>query len=408
MNSVAVSDEIQQNKGDYSGDQDVHLLYFLIVLSRRRKFILLFTAILTILAVIVVLLLPNQYTADTTVLPPGQNSSMSSAMLGQLGGAGALASVAGASLGLKNPGDMYISLFKSRTVESNLIQRFHLMDRYKVKKTSIARAVLESRSKILLGAKDGLITISVTDSDPKMAADIANGWVDEFRKLTANLAISEASQRRAFFQSQLLEAKQNLAGADDAMKAAEQSTGILTIDTQSRSLIESAASLRAQVVAKEVQIESMRTYATENNPEMVTDLHELAALKSQLSRLAGTDQGPDSEFIVPKGKAPSAVMEYTRRLRDVKYFETISDLISKQFELAKLDEARQGNGVQVVDVAVSPDSKSSPKRTLIVAGALFFSFFLSCLWCMIADRINLMSNSDQNREYLATLRATFR
>jgi tyrosine-protein kinase Etk/Wzc len=408
MKSEWVGGHIRDAELNDARGQNVYLLDFLIILSKRRRFILVFTLVVTLLTAIVTLLLPNQYTAETTILPPAQNSSMSSALMGQLGGSSALASVAGASLGIKNPSDMYVSLFQSRTIEDAMVQRFGLMAKYKAKKDSEARAAFERHAKVVLGAKDGIIHVTVKDRDPKQAADLANGYVDEFRKLTARLAITEASQRRLFFEKQLLESKENLTNAEEALKNTEQSTGVLQIDSQARSLIESAATLRAQVVAKEVQLQGMRSYATEDNPEVVTAEQQLAALKAQLAKLAGSDQGSSSDFMVPKGKVPEAGMEYLRRLRDVKYYETISELVGKQYEVAKLDEARQGAITQIVDVAVPPDNRSFPKRTISVVVALFFSFFVACVWCIFMGRMRIRNEDPEVRRRLDTLRATLR
>ena len=388
--------------------KDLHLLDILTILSRRRKFIFLSTLGISILTAIIVLLLPSQYTATSILLPPGLNSSGSSAVLQQLGGAGALASVAGASLGIKNPGEIYLSLFRSRTVEDSVIRRFGLFARYKSQKQSGARAAFESHSKVALGAKDGLITVSATDRDPNMAAEIVNGYIDEFRKFTSNLAITEASQRRIFFQQQLLEAQENLATAENALKTTEQSTGVLQIDSQTRALIEAAASLRAQVVAKQVQLQGMRSYATDDNPQMVETRQQLSALQSQLTKLTGSSPDSDSDFEIPKGKVPEAGMEYIRKVRDVKYFETISDLIAKQFEMAKLDEAHQGTGIQVVDIAVPPDGRSFPKRTTTVILAFLVSFILSCTWCFLAHGLEKIHQDPETLSRIESFKATFR
>jgi len=163
MKSEAVGGLTQDATTQGPSSNDVHLLDFLIILAARRKFIFWFTAGVTILTVIGVLLLPSQYTASTLVLPPGQNSSMSSALVGQLGGSGALASIAGASLGIKNPSEVYISLFRSRTVEDSLIQRFGLMARYRRKRLSDTRAAFEANSKVVLGTKDGLVSLRVEE-----------------------------------------------------------------------------------------------------------------------------------------------------------------------------------------------------------------------------------------------------
>jgi len=409
MKVEAIDEKIHETEASDSHSESLHLLDLLIVLSRRRKFILRFTLGAAVLVAIIVMVVPSKYTANTVVMPPAQNSSLNSALLGQIGGgSSALASVAGASLGIKNPSDMYIALFRSRTVEDAMVKRFGLMARYHAKKNSDARTAFESHTTVLLGVKDGLIRITASDRDPNEASDIANGYVDEFRRLSANLAITEASQRRIFFQQQLLEAKENLATAEETMKHTEQSTGVLQIDSQSRSLIESAATLRAQVVAKEVQIQGMRSYATEDNPDVVLAEQQLAALKSQLGQLAGADQGAAAGLIVPKGKVPEAGMEYIRSLRDVRYYETISELIAKQFEIAKLDEARQGAIVQIVDAAVPPDQRSFPKRTITVLVTIFLSLFIACAWCIVAERWEDMTNTPVDRRRLDTLRATLR
>ena len=402
------TEHLSESKTTDLPTKDLHLLDILTILSRRRKFIFFFTLGISILTTIIVLLLPSQYTATSILLPPGLNSSGSSAVLQQLGGAGALASVAGASLGIKNPGEIYLSLFRSRTVEDSVIRRFGLFARYNAQKQSGARAALEAHSKVVLGAKDGLITVTATDRDPNKAAEIVNGYIDEFRKFTSNLAITEASQRRIFFQQQLLEAQENLATAENALKTTEQSTGVLQIDSQTRALIEAAASLRAQVVAKQVQLQGMRSYATDDNPQMVETRQQLSALQSQLTKLTGSSPDSDSDFEIPKGKVPEAGMEYIRKVRDVKYFETISDLIAKQFEMAKLDEAHQGTGIQVVDIAVPPDGRSFPKRTTTVILAFLVSFILSCTWCFLAHGLEKIHHDPETLSRIESFKATFR
>jgi uncharacterized protein involved in exopolysaccharide biosynthesis len=382
-------------------------LDFLIVLARHKRFILRFTLCAAVLAGLISWLMPNEYTAATTVLPPAQ-SSVSSALLSQFAGSGALASIAGSNLGIKNPAEMYVSLLRSRTVEDAVIQRFGLMARYRKKTMVDAQNAFERHSSVVLGTKDGLIRVKVEDRDPKLAAEIANGYVEELRKLSANLAITEASQRRLFFQQQLLEAKGNLSAAEEAMKHTEQSTGVLQIDSQAKSLIEAAAVLRGQVVAKEVQLQAMRSYATEDNPELMMAKQQLAALKAQLSKLSGAEQDSGSDFMVPKGKVPEAGMEYIRKLRDVKYYETIYELIAKQFELAKLDEARQGTVIQVADVAVPPDKKSFPPRTIIVIVMTVLGFAAACGWSVGCVGFLRMKQDPADHQRLEDLRAALR
>ncbi len=409
MKSEAISEQIREIERQVAHAEETHLLDLLIILSKHRKFIFRFTVCVAILATIGVLLIPSWYTAATIVLPPSQSSSISSALMSQLGGgsggAGALASLASGGLGIKNTGEMYVSLFRSRTVEDAVIQRFGLMSRYHKKTMHDTRTKFEDHSTVILGIKDGLIRITVEDRDPKFAAEIANGYVDEFKKLSATLAVTEASQRRLFFQQQLLDARGNLTAAEEAMKRTEQSTGVLQIDSQAKALIESAGILRGQAVAKQVQIQAMRSFATEDNPELIIAKRQLAELQAQLSKLAGQDS---DQFIVPKGKAPEAGMEFLRKLRDVKYNETVFELIAKQFELAKLDEAREGAIIQVADVAVPPDKRSFPKRGIVVSLLVLLGFLTACGWSIFAENLQRMKSNPADRQRLDALRMTFR
>lgn len=386
---------------------EISLLDILVILVKRKRFIIRFVVAAALLAIIISLLLPVQYEAKVVLLPPPQNSSVGSALLGQLGGMGSLgslAALAGGSLGLKNPADMYVSLLTSRTVEDAMIQRFGLMAEYKEKRMSDARKALERRAKVEAGSKDGLLRITLEDHDAKRAALLANGYVEEFRKLSESLAITEAARRRLFFEQQLQQSKDSLTAAEEAMRKTQQSTGVLQIDSQARALIESAAVLRAQVVAKQVQIEGMRSFAAEDNPNLILAKQELAALQSQLEHVAGSQSDVGSDINLSKGRVTQAGLEYLRRYRDLKYQETVFELLAKEFEIAKLDEAREGSIVQVVDAAVPPDVKSSPHRTLIVLGVTFLAFFIAAFWVFLRQSLDRAFELPENRERLEAMK----
>ena len=402
MDTIPISEQwepkdghVKQTEGDQTlsasiphlKERNLSWIDVLIVLA-RRKWIILGTAFAAAaVSAVIAFLLPNKYTAETVLLPPGQNSSMGATTISQLG-ASSLASLAGGSLSLKNPGELYVSLLRTRTVEDAVIQHFGLMARYKVKREVDARKSLEKHAAVSLGVKDGLIRIAVTDYDPQMAATIANGYVAEFRNQSANLAITEAAQRRQFFQQQFEDAKNNLANAEIALKNTEQSTGALQVDSQAKALIELAATLRAQITAKQVQLQGLRAYGTENNPAVVTATHELEALQEQLSKLGGSQVDAGGGLIIPQGKVPQAGMEYMRKYRDVKYYETIFELLARQLEVAKLDEAREGALIQVADVAVPPDKKSAPFRSMIVVLAFLAGAIISSLFVLVRAAIH--------------------
>jgi tyrosine-protein kinase Etk/Wzc len=393
-----------ESAAEPQAEAEFSFLDITVLLVQHKRFLLRFVVGATLLAVVIALLLPVQYEATTVLLPPTQSTSMGS-FLGQIGSGGGLSALGSlgalaGGLGFKSPTDMYIAFLKSRTIEDAMVRRFGLMSEYHAKRMSDARKALEDFATIEAGKKDGLIRITVEDRDPKRAAELANGFVDEFRKLSATLAITEAARRRLFFEQQLQPAKDNLAEAEEAMRKTQQSTGVLQIDSQARALIESVAVLRAQIVAKEVQIQAMRSFAADDNPDLVMAKEQLAALQKQFEQLAGSQHDSGSDIVLSKGRVTESGMEYLRRYRDLKYYETVYELLVKGLEIAKLDEAKEGEIVQVVDTAVPPDKKSSPHRTMIVLSVFFLSFFAAMSWIVFRQVLQTTLLLPQNRRRL--------
>jgi tyrosine-protein kinase Etk/Wzc len=391
-----------------SGDEaEVSLLDLVVPLVRHRWFIARFVLGGAALATIVAFVLPVRYEGKVSLLPPTQHSSsLGSSLLGQMETMGSIAELAtGGSLNLKNPADMYVALLTSRTVEDAMIRDFGLMAEYRDKRMSDARKHLEHRTSVAAGKKDGMIRITLEDSDPKRAADLANGYVEEFRRLSASLAITEAARRRLFYQQELEQAKKDLASAEEDMRKTQESTGVLQIDSQARALIESAAVLRAQVVAKEVEIEGMRSFAADDNPQLLLAKQQLAALQSQLQQIAGSQHDAGSDIVLSKGRVTESGLEYLRRYRELKYHETVFELLARELEMAKLDEAREGEIVQVVDQAVVPDRHSSTHRTWIVIGTTILSFFVAVFWVLVRQRLNRSFELPENRQRLNEIKA---
>lgn len=356
----------------------------LIILARRKRLIFGFTFTASVVAVVVALVLPQYFTASALLLPPSQGSSVGAAMLGQVSST-ALASLASSGLGLKSSSDMYVSLIRSRTVEDAVIQKYNLANDYHTKTLDDTRAKFERESLVAAGVKDGLIRISVEARTPARAAELANGYVEQFRKLISTLAITEAAQRRVFFEEQMTQAKDNLTKSEEQLKRTELSTGAIQLGGQTVALIQSAAALRGEIAAQEVKIQAMRSFAAEDNPELKEAQDQLSALKSQLVKLSGTGTSGD-DIIMVKGQVPQASLDYARSLRDVRYYETVFELVAKQLEVARMDEARQGPLFQVVDSAIPPQKHSSPHRSIIVILSFFGSLIASMLWVLIGDR----------------------
>lgn len=375
-------------------DDEISLLDLGIVLAKHKQLIVGLPALVAVLAIVYTLFLPNVYTGTTKILPPQQGQSSASAMLAQLGG---LAGMAGGIAGIKNPSDMYIGMFKSRTVVDSMVQRFDLMNYYEAKLPSQARIVLEGSTKIAAG-KDGIITLEVDDKDPKRAAEMANGYIEELRKLTKVLAVTEASQRRLFFEQQFNQAKDNLAKAEIVARQALDKGGLSNVDAQGRALIETTARLRGQISVKEVQIGAMRGYAAEHNPDLIKAQQELAALKNQLIQI----EGSSGDRQVSNGQGSG--LDNLRLLRDLKYYETIYEMLAKQFEMAKIDEAKDSTLIQVLDVAIEPDRKSKPKRAMIVILATLAAGFIGILAAFIREALAKARQNPETAERLQTLR----
>jgi len=360
-----------------SADDEVSLLDLLIVLAKHKRIVLGVPLVVAIAAAIISLFLPNIYTGTIWVLPPQQSASAASALLNQLGGAlgglGGLGGLAGGALGVRNPNELYVGMLRSRTVADNMISRFELGKLYGEDRLSDVRKRLEKETTIAAG-RDGIITIDVDDNDPKRAADMANAYVDELAKLTKVLAVTEASQRRLFFERQLLQAKDNLTAAEMVARQGLQKGGLAQVDAQGRSMIEVTARLRAQISVKEVQIGSMRTFAAEGNPELQRTQQELEALRRELARVEG------SSPIAALGKGDAtgnSGLNNLGRLRDVKYYEFLYELLAKQYELAKIDEAKDATIVQVMDKAIEPDRRSKPVRSRIAVFSALLALLVS-------------------------------
>ena len=366
-------------------EPEISLLDLLSVLLRHKRLIIGSTLAAAVVSAIVVCLLPPWYTAEATIMPPQQQQSSLSALA-----SGALGGLAGSSmassLGLKNPADLYIGILGSRTIADDIIGAFRLQETYDKKVQSDTRKVLAKHASFTAG-KDSLIKISVEDHDPKRAAALANAFVDELYKQNSRLALTDASQRRLFFEEQLAKEKDALAEAEIALKNTQQSTGLFAPAGQAEALIRAAAQLRAEIASREVQLQAMRSYATDQNPQVQVLEQEIKALRAQLAGLEAQRGGSGLKFEPSVSKLPEQSLEYIRKLRDLKYHETLYELLAKQYEAARIDEAKQAPVIQVVDRAVVPDRKSWPPRAVLLAVFALLGLLLSSAGVLIAQSL---------------------
>lgn len=388
-----------QSGSNVSADDYFSLLELLISLA-EHKLKLVFVPLLAGAAIYgATYALPNTYTGTVQLLPP-QGQSGASALLGQLGPLGGLA---GGALGGKTSNETYIGMLGSRVVSDELIERFGLAKVYDTVYLSDTRKALKN-AVTFTNSRDGMIIIEVDDKDPARAAAMANAYAMTLRKLTQTMAVTEASRRRLFFDTQVELTKEALAKAEVALKETQEKTGMIHLSGQAQSTIEAAASIKAMIASKEVALRAMRSFATTSNPDYQRAEQELAGLRAQLAKVETAPNAGHGDIAIPTSKMPSVALDYARRLRDVKYQEALFEALAKQAELAKIDEAKDSAMVQVLDPAVIPDKKSKPRRALITLVGMLAAFILMLCWAILNSVVVLSKADPVVAERLARLR----
>ena len=389
--------EATQGATEQGSVRRLDLLDVLLVFAQRKWLILGWALAGVVIAIIAILRSTTLYKAEATIMPPEQQQS-SAALLSQLGALTAFAGV-GSNLGLKNPADLYIAILQTNLVADNMARHFHLMDVYKISDLDAAAGLLRKRSKFVAN-KDGLIQISVEDPDPKFAATLVNGYADELFQQNNRLAIGAASQRRQFFQQQLAEEKDHLADAEIAMKQTQQSTGLLQVSGQAGNIIAQEASIHANITSHEVQLGALLASSTEENPDVVRLRDELKGLREQLLLLQKGSNG----LMLSQREFTGAGLEYIRKERDLQYHQTLYDLLLRQLEAARIDEAKASPTVQVVDPAQIPKGKSWPKPFIFILAGLVIGTMFGCIRVVVIYVYDYAETDPRLRERYAQVK----
>lgn len=372
---------MNNNREDVNGlDKEIDLGELLAQLWQGKRTVLVTAMVCGTVALAISLSIRPVYTASASIMPPQQQASGLSAALGSLG---AMAGVATGGA-LKNPNDLYVAMMKSQTVSDRLIAQFDLKTRYEQEKLSLTRKALDE-AVVINSAKSGLIEISVDDYDPQFAARLANAYVVELKRLNQNLAVTDAAKRRMFFEKQLQDVKLSLAKAERGLEALQKKTGLVLPEGQVGMVLKSVTDLKARIAAKEVEIVAMRSFATEKNPDLVRAQEMLVAMRQQLAAM--DDNGGDGSLSVGARSLPQDGLAYVRAMREVKYNEALLEMMAKQYELARVEEARDSSMIQVLDVAMAPDQKSKPKRALIVIAGVLLGLLLGTLTVFVRPHI---------------------
>ena len=395
-NSVNENQGAESNlpNGMQEADDEISLLDLLQTIVDNLRLLVLGPLAVGVTALGISFLIPPTYTAKTQFLPPQQQQSAAASMLASLGSLGGLAGAVG---GIKNPADQFLAYMKSVTLQDTLVDRFKLLERYEAKTKTEARLELTSNVRLASG-KDGLISVEVDDKDSKFAAELANAHVEELGKLLGKLATTEAQQRRLFFEKQLNQAKDKLIQSEIALKATGVSGSVLK--SNPASAVAAVAGIQASITAQEVKLGAMRGYLAETAPDFKQAMNELANLKAQLSK-----QEKDTPSTIGKANSEG---DYITKYREFKYHETLFELFSKQFELAKVDEAREGAVIQILDAAQPPERKSKPKKALIAIIATLAAGFALLLFVFVRQALRNSSQNSESANKLASIQASWR
>jgi len=371
-------------------EDEISLLDLLQTIVDNLRLLILGPLVVGLAALGISFAVPPTFTATVKFLPPQQQQSAAASMLASLGGLGGLA---GAAAGLKSPADQYLAFMKSNSVQDELIERFKLDERYQTKFKEDTRLALSGNTRATSG-KDGLITVQIDDKEPKFAAELANAHVEELQKLLARLAVTEAQQRRAFFEKQLNQVKEKFTEAEQALRATGVSSSVLK--SNPNSALAAVAGLKAQVTAQEVKVGAMRGYLAETAPDFKQAMTELVNLRAQLAKQEKDEPAP-----------AAGQSDYVVKFREFKYQETLFELFARQFEMAKVDESREGAVIQVLDAAQTPERKSKPKKALIAIIATLAAGFGLLLFVFIRQALRNAGQDPESAQKLASLKTSW-
>jgi uncharacterized protein involved in exopolysaccharide biosynthesis len=398
-------DEEVRRSAAQVADDEINLLEYLLVLVKNKRMILTSSAVAFVLACILSLLMPNIYSATARILPPQEKTGGLGTMLG---GASDLAALAGISID-NSSGELYVGMLQSRSIADALIDRFKLMEVYDQDYRVKTYEALSEHATISLGKDDGIISVTVEDEEPVRAAAMANAYVEEFKKLNLNLNLSKSGRERLFLENRLELVKVDLKNAEERLTEFQKSNKTIRIDDQATVIIEAIALLKGEQASKEVELGVLKSSQTEQNPQVKALRESIVQIKAQIDKLAKSSKsGTIEDIFIATADVPELGIQYGRLLRDLKIQEALFELLTKQYEMAKISEAKDTSSIQVLDDALVPDKKAKPKRSLIVLAITFVVGFFSLLWAFIREYGQRMPEEDRQLWTEIKHRARFR
>ena len=384
----------------YGDEDEISLVELATTLGEEKKLVFGLPFVVGVVAIVVSLFLTPIFTAKTTLLPPqSSGGGGAAAALASLGG---LAGLAGISTG-GTTADTVIAMLQSRSAKDQIIDQFNLVEYYEAELREDVYKTLDAVVRVSSDKKSNLITVEVDDKSPELAAKMANAYYEVLKGLMTRVAVTEAQQRRQFFEDQFLKSKEELSVAEVKLKETQERTGLVELKSQAEATIGAVARLRGEIAQREVQLSAMRTFATPENSDFRRVVAELNGLRAELKKLDKGGVGGELG-LVSAGNLPEQGLEYVRALREVKYQEAVFEIMAKQFELAKVDEAKDGGNVQQLDAATVPERKSKPKRGLIVILSVLAAGFLAVLIAFVRSAMRKAASNEESKHGLNALK----
>ncbi len=393
-----------QSPANLRGDDDeINLMEIMLVIAKYNRFIIFFTVISAVLAFVYALRQPVMYTANVLIMPPQAPMSQTSMLMGQLSSLGLGAGIgAGAGAGA-GAGVSIGILVKSQKLAYQVVKRLDLQSLYKVKNIEAARNVLATVTKVTTNNKDGTILIECSDQDPKMAALLVNTYVEELDRLNNTIAVTSASRTRLYLEKQLKLANETLFNIEFAVRESQKNTDLTPLELQTGSMANLIATLRIQITSKEMELTSLRSFATEQNPQYRMAVSFLASLRSQLQKLESDNEMREKGTSGIKRSSKTG-SEFLNNMRDLKYQQALIEILKKQYDIAKMDEAKNANLIQVINEPLVPEQPSRPQRGLIVTIGGLLGLIVSIILAFIMNAFDTAKQNPESAERLNLLR----
>ena len=426
------------------------------LLWSQRRFLLRATSVGLLASALTAFLIPKSYTSTAQLMPPDQQSTSALAMMAGMAAkaGGGLGAMAGDLLGIKSSGALFVGVLRSQTAQDRLIQQFDLKKVYGKRLVMDARKKLDENTSISEDRKSGIISISVTDHESQRSAALANAYVDQLNSLVAELSTSSAHRERIFLEERLKVAKHDLDDAVNQLAQFSSKNNTLDIQQEGKAMLDAAGTIAGQLIAAESQLEGLRQIYTDNNSRVRAMQGRVSELRRQLEKLGGVQNNAGrnySKTTLAKGQAahpapgqaadpplgqagdppadqsadqaavqsgsmpyptikslPLLGAKYSDYYRRAKIQETVFELLTQQYELAKVQEAKETPSVKVLDPATVPEKKSFPPRFLIVFLGSALALSVSVVWVLGSSQWRQTDPNDPRKilaqEVVATVR----